>query len=133
MSNLTTSITTVGVLSTPPRLAFDAAGRAFVDLVLECDPLDVGDPDALPTRQDVRVLGMQALNANASLGPGDRVLCCGRLTSYLHVEPSTGTRFRRQRILADVVGASLEAATAVLSPAPPEPGSGSSKVAMSAP
>lgn len=123
MQTLATYVTAVGVLAGPPRLQFvDAEGTPCLDLVFDAtDTSNDLDWETVPTRHEVRVYGAQARNANATLGPGDRVVVAGRMTSYVHVDPATGKRYRRQRVVADVVAPSLEAATATLTPAPAEP------------
>ncbi|TFH68149.1 single-stranded DNA-binding protein [Cellulomonas sp. HD19AZ1] len=119
MGSLATLVTTVGVVTAPPRLHHTATGSPRVDLTIEVpvnSPVDDdAQTDVMATRHDVRISGPQALNVNASVGPGDRVVVVGRLVSYVHVDGG-GQRFRRARVLADVVATSLETATAVLTP-----------------
>lgn len=123
MQTLATYVIAVGVLAAPPRLQFiEPENVPCLDLVIDAtDTANDLDWETVPTRHEVRVYDTQARNANASLGPGDRVVVAGRMTSYVFVDPATNKRYRRQRLVADVVAPSLEAATATLTPAPAEP------------
>lgn len=112
----------VGVLQGMPQLRFLGPQHSpYVDLVV-VSPAGADEREASGTRHEVRVCGDQARNINASLTSGDRVFFAGRVTRYSVTVD--GRACRHERVDADVVGPSLEHATAVVTssaPAVPHP------------